>query len=162
MPNFQGMFSPLKTNILTTARAFVDMIKKVERFGSALVDSQRHLVPLSGQMSVAAARMDVQRFQRDVSKAQNQGKSFERLTRSQSNLERSLLPYQIATQNVMNMIGEKIATITTAVVEISKTFPGVKAILQKLAEDDQANKQTAADQYFDHLRSLTKPGKPKI
>lgn len=95
----------------------IELPERLKQFGAGLVEGQRHLKDYSGQLSIAYARLDVERFQRSVRTAAATADSTERLTQAQSRLEEAKRPLEDLTTNVVNEITAGLANAVATGIE---------------------------------------------
>lgn len=119
--------------IAATVVALATMPKVVKEFGAALIESKRHLGEMNAAYGVASARLDIQRFNRNVRLGNATSGSFTALTRTQNRLEEKLLPYAITGANALlriAVLAEKVAIATVTVAEMAAKISGWAPILQ--------------------------------
>lgn len=93
--------------IIAAAVALATFPKIAKEWGSAVIESKRALGEFNATYSVAAGRLDIGRYSRNVRLAGGTSGNFRNLTQAQNRLEEKLQPYQVAASNALL----KIATI---------------------------------------------------
>lgn len=111
---------PVLGTLAATAVAIATMPKIVKEFGAALIESKRHLGEVNAAYSVAAGRLDIQRFQRNVRLANATSGSFTSLTRSQNRLEDKLMPYAITGSNALLKLANVAVNTGTAMIKVAE------------------------------------------
>lgn len=108
-------------------RGFYDLSKAIVKFpalirdwGAAVIESKRALGEFNATYSVAAGRLDINRFRRNVQLGGATSGNFRNLTAAQSRLEDKLLPYQITATNALLRIVSELADTTRLLVIIGE------------------------------------------
>lgn len=124
--------------VVAVAVAMVAMPKLIKEWGASLVESKRHLGEFSAAYSVAAGRLDIQRFQRNVRFAGATQGSYRNLTQAQNRLEEKLAPYAIAANNALLKVvtllvnvGEKMVTVAETAAVVTGWAPIIEGLAKK-------------------------------
>lgn len=123
--------------VIATAAAMVVLPKLLKEWGASLIESKRHLGEFNATYSVAAGRLDIQRFQRNVRLGAATGGSFQNLTQAQNRLEERLAPYAIAGTNALLKlvtVGVNVADSAVRIAEGIAKVTGWSAIIEGLGK----------------------------
>jgi hypothetical protein len=127
------------TAVPTLLTSLASMPRLLRDFGAGLVENRRHLAALNGGMAAAVARLEAERFGRDVNLAGMTQRSGSRQTQSQSRLEEATLPWQAAGQNLKNNIASGFQNAGAWLLEHFNKLPVVKEMLDYLANEKAKN-----------------------
>lgn len=122
--------------------------KVVKTVANAMLEYQRPLAEVNGNIAATYARLGAQRFQRTTRLAGMTSGSTAILARETSRLEEKLLPYAATAINLLNKfiaLNERALVIGMTIVEkVSPFVPGlaqVKEAIQKLNEEEKKSSQ---------------------
>jgi hypothetical protein len=110
--------------------------KKLRDLANELVEARRGLAEINGAQAINFARLDMQRFGRNVTFAQRTAGSTGDLTRSLSKLEDRLAPYGAAAVNLLNMlVAQAVRNLETLLAIAEFLNPALREIVRRLAEE---------------------------
>ena len=120
---------------VAAAVALATFPKLAKEWGASIIESKRALGEFNAAYSVAASRLDIQRFQRNLRLAGATSGSFSRLTQAQNRLEERLQPYGIAATNALLKLATlalNVADKLVVVAEGAAVVAGWAPIMQTL------------------------------
>jgi len=103
--------------ITAVASEMVTLPAKFRDLGASVLEASRNMSQLNGSLASAYARLDAERFRRNVRIASETSGSTRRLTESQNRLEEAMRPGQVALTNLGNNVLSGLQDLATTVVE---------------------------------------------
>lgn len=117
--------------VTAVASEMVTLPAKFRDLGASVLEASRNMSQLNGSLASAYARLDAERFRRNVRIASETSGSTKRLTESQNRLEEALRPGQVALTNLGNNALAALQDLATTVVEaIQPVVDGVNWIVE--------------------------------
>lgn len=103
-----------------TAITIAMLPKLIKDWGASLIESKRYLEEHSAAHSIAIGRLDIARFNRNVRLGAATSGTFSNMTRSQNKLEERLLPYQIASVNLLTRMVTLLSEMAVAGIDTAE------------------------------------------
>lgn len=125
--------------VTAVAMEMATLPAKFRDLGASVLEASRQMSYLNGSIASAYARLDAERFRRNVRIASETSGSTKRLTESQNRLEEAMRPGQVALTNLGNNALAKLQDLGTTFLDLGKPLvDGMNWIVENLPWGDGA------------------------